>query len=245
MKNFLQGVITFLLPSFICIFILKIFGVKIGKNVKIGFSFITSKISFQDNVKIGHFNLIINNVINLEKNTSIGYLNILKGPFKLCLKHNSSIGNKNYFTRAIKGVTYGVSKLTLGNLTKITTSHHIDLTKSVIIGNNSILAGINTQLWTHGYYHANEGAGRIRIDGEIHIGNNVYVGSRCIFNPGVLVKDAIHIGAGSIVSKNLNKSGMYVSHGLRFIENDIVKVKSKLEKVEEQFLVEDVYKKRH
>jgi len=146
-------------------------------------------------------------------------------------------------TRARKGVSYGESCLTLGRLTKVTVGHHLDLTKSITFGDNSILAGIKSQMWTHGYYHANEGPYRIRIDGDIEIGNNVYVGSRCLFNPGVKVRDAIHIGAGSVISKNLEQSGMYVSQELRYLKNDINTIKEKLHRVQDNGLVEHVYSK--
>jgi len=216
----------------------------VGKKVKIGFSFIKAKqITLGDNVKIGHLNLILNKSITLNNDAYIGYLNVLKGPFNLELDKKAAIGNKNYITRSNLGITYGESDLILGELTKITTGHHIDLTQSISFGKFSILAGVRSQMWTHGYYHANTGKDRIRIDGEIQIGDNVYIGSGCIFNPGVKVGNAIHVGSGSVVSKDLEKPGMYVSQGLRHIENSLDKVKSKLKKVKDHGLVELIYKK--
>lgn len=244
MKKLVTGIVTFFLPSRLIRPLLRIMGHKIGKKVKIGFSFLYVRdIELEEKTNIGHFNLFIIDKIAFSNESSIGYLNILKGPFSVILKNRSALGNKNYISRAKKGVTYGKSVLSLGKLTKVTTGHHLDLTRSIIIGDNSIIAGINSQLWTHGYYHANKGPERIRIDGDIYIGNNVYVGTACIFNPGVKVLDGIHLGAGSVVSKNLEIPGMYVSQGLRHIENDIEKVKSKLNRVTECNMVEPVYKK--
>lgn len=233
-----------MLPSKLSVFFLRLLGCKIGNNVKIGFSFIgTTNLHIGNNVRIGHLNLILNQKLDLNDEAKIGYLNILKGPFTLLLKKQGAIGNKNYITRASKGITYGNSNLILGELTKITTGHHIDMTRSISFGDFSILAGVKSQLWTHGYYHAHQGKDRIRIDGEINIGNNVYVGSGCIFNPGVNVSNAIHIGGGSVISKDLDKSGMYVSQGLRFIENDLESIKTKLKEVNNFKLVEQVYTK--
>jgi len=224
--------------------LLRLLGYKIGRNTKIGFSLIyIDSFTLLDNAKIGHLNLILNKSLILKKDVYIGYLNIFKGPFDVILKEKAAIGNKNYMTRARKGVSYGESCLTLGRLTKVTVGHHLDLTKSITFGDNSILAGIKSQMWTHGYYHANEGPYRIRIDGDIEIGNNVYVGSRCLFNPGVKVRDAIHIGAGSVISKNLEQSGMYVSQELRYLKNDINTIKEKLHRVQDNGLVEHVYSK--
>ncbi|MBQ4820084.1 hypothetical protein [Aquimarina sp. MMG016] len=246
MKRTITACIAFFFPSVISVQLLRLLGYKIGKNVRIGFSILkVSSLTIQDNVRIGHFNIFLNQNISLAQNAKIGYLNFFKGPVQLILDQKAAIGNRNYITRARIGVTYGESILKLGILTKITTGHHLDLTCSISFGNYSILAGIRSQMWTHGYYHSDQGKERIRIDGEIKIGNNVYVGSGCIFNPGVKVADAAHIGGGSVISKNLEKPGMYVSQGLRFIENDIKKVKSKLQNINDEYnLVEAVYVKK-
>jgi acetyltransferase-like isoleucine patch superfamily enzyme len=244
MKNKITGLCTLLLPSFFLRAVLRLFGHEIGQNVKIGFSYISvPKLVLKENSKIGHLNIVLNSSIHMQANAKIGYMNILKGPFKLYLKEKAALGNKNYLTRAKSGISYGDSTLQLGELTKITTSHHLDLTRSIFFGDFSILAGIRSQLWTHGYYHSNQGADRVRIDGEIFIGDNVYVGSGCIFNPGVRVANAVHIGGGCTISKNLDKSGMYVNQGLRYIENDLENIRKKLTKVEGFDLVEEVYKK--
>lgn len=243
-KKILTFVFCLLLPSFMLRLTLRLLGHSIGKNVKIGFNLIiTDKLELGDNVKISNLNLILIPKIMLANNAKLGYLNICKGPFDLILSNNAALGNKNYLTRGPLGLTYGKSVLKLGELTKITTGHHLDLTKSIIFGDFSILAGIGSQIWTHGYYHASNGKDRIRIDGSINIGDNVYIGSGSIFNPGVKVGKAIHLGAGSVISKNLEKPGMYVGHSLRFIYNDIDTIKNKLEKINNYDLIESVYKK--
>lgn len=231
------------LPSLILRPLLRLLGHKIGKKVKIGFSVMsTTNITIGDGSKIGHLNLFFNSKIELSNNTKIGYLNIFKGPFSLILDHKAAVGNKNYLSRGALGLTYGKSDLKLGELTKITTGHHLDLTRSIVLGDFSILAGIRSQMWTHGYYHAETGKDRIRIDGEIHIGNNVYVGSGCIFNPGIKVLNGIHIGGGSVISKNLTEQGMYVGQALRHIPQTFSQIKSKLNKVDKN-LIEKVYTK--
>lgn len=244
MKNVLTILIAFFMPSFLALPLLRLLKHKIGKGARIGFSIINvENIEIGNNVKIGHFNLISIPKMSINDYAKIGYLNILKGPIALYLSERAAIGNKNYITRGRIGVSYGTSVLRLGELTKITTGHHLDLTQSIIFGNFSILAGIRSQMWTHGYYHADEGSDRIRIDGGVTIGNNVYIGSGCIFNPGVKIADAIHIGAGSVISKDLVDKGMYVGQGLRFIDNSIDIIKSKLTKVENFDLIEPVYTK--
>lgn len=242
--NKIVSILIFLSPSFLSIRVLKLFGANIGKNVRIGFSYITtSDITIGDNVRIGHLNLILNKKVELKKNARIGYLNVLKGPFNLLLEKSAAIGNKNYITRGRLGVTYGESTLKLGVLTKVTVGHHLDLTQSIKFGDYSILAGIKSQMWTHGYVHASKGADRFRVDGGIEIGNNVYIGSGCIFNPGVKIYNEIHLGAGSVISKDIEEKGMYVNQPLRLIKQDYDMVKEKLTKIEED-IVEAVYKKK-
>ena len=242
-KLLLIGLCTFFLPSFLLKFVLPFFGVKVGNKVKIGFSFIlTDKVILAKNATIKNFNLIMVEDISLGENALIGSFNILKGPFKLILKKRAIIGSKNYVTRGKKGITYDEAVFQLGELGCITTKHHLDLTRSIVLGDFTTLAGISSQMWTHGYYHGENGEERVRIDGEILIGNNVYIGSGCIFNPKITIANAVHIGSGSVISKNLDKKGMYVGTGLRFIENDIENIKNKLTKVDKD-LLDDVYEK--
>jgi acetyltransferase-like isoleucine patch superfamily enzyme len=245
MKKITTALLAFVLPSFIATPLLRLLGHQIGSKVRIGFSWLSlDMLNLGNGVQIGHFNLIINNSLRLEDNTKIGYLNILKGPFGVEMKKQAAIGNKNYFTRGPEGVSYGKSELSLGEWTKITVGHHFDLTQSISFGNYSILAGLGSQLWTHGYYHADKGLDRIRIDGNIEVGDNVYVGSSVIFNPGVVIGSRIHIGSGAVISKDLKDPGMYVNQSLRYIDNNLEKVKSRLRPVEGVELVEEVYRKK-
>ena len=71
------------------------------------------------------------------------------------------------------------------------------------------------------------------------------MGSRCFINPGVTIADAISIGGGSSVAKNLTQKGMYVSQELRFVEQDFETIKTKLSKVDVEGLVENVYHKNN
>ena len=245
-KTTLVALIIFFLPSFLVAGILRLLGHKVGKNLHVGFSIIfANHIEFGNNVRIGHFNLFKIKRVNLSNFCSVGYMNISKGPFDLILKEKASFGNKNYFTRGPKGISYGISELRIGYNSRITVGHHLDLTQSISFGENSILAGIRSQMWTHGYYHADRGPERIRIDGETHIGDNVYIGSGCIFNPGVKVSNSIHIGGGSVIAKDLKIPGMYVGQSIRFIDNNIDKIKNKLTNVEERDLLDNVYTKKN
>jgi acetyltransferase-like isoleucine patch superfamily enzyme len=104
--------------------------------------------------------------------------------------------------------------------------------KNVSIGDYSIFAGADTQVWTHGYVHEKVGAGRFRVDGEIIIGNNVYIGLRCVFNPGVKIADGVTIGSNSTISKSITKPDLYVSQPLRYVDYNHDAIRNRLNKAE-------------
>ncbi len=225
MKQNFTALLILFLPSFLLKRILPCLGHKIGNNVKIGFSVIKlEKLQLGNDIIIGSFN-------------------IFKGPFTLVMDNKARIAHQNYITRAPKGVTYGDAVFKIGYNSNITSKHFIDVTRSVTLGSNTVMGGRDSQIWTHGYVHKETGNERYRVDGEVTIGNNVYMGSRCFINPGVTIADAISIGGGSSVAKNLTKKGMYVNQELRFIEQDFEAIKTRLSKVKDENLVEDVYYK--
>jgi len=53
----------------------------------------------------------------------------------------------------------------------------------------------------------------------ICIGNNVFIGSQCIIMPGVNIGDNVVIGAGSVVTKNLESNGVYAGVPAKFIKS--------------------------
>ncbi|MEN7551990.1 hypothetical protein AAG747_29010 [Rapidithrix thailandica] len=244
-KKIITLLICLCFPSRALPFLLRILGYKVGEKIKIGFSIIwLDSIELKDNVKIGHFNLVNVASLNMSKYSYLQNFNILSGPINVLLDEKASFGNFNIVRRAPIGITYGKAEIKLGQLARITSSHYIDCTRNVEVGDFSILAGKNSQIWTHGYYHDQKGPGRYRIDGDVKIGSNVYVGSRCIFNLGVKVVDGVTIGSGAIVSKSLNKKGLYVSQRLRHIETNADMAKASLFKIDKEGLCEEVYEKR-
>lgn len=237
-------IIILLLPKLIKPFFLNLLGHKVHKTAKISFSFIySSKIIIGEHTIIKSFNLIYKTNLNIASKCIIGRFNVINGPFELVMKDKSALGKLNKLSRGKKGISYGNAKLTLGILTKITANHYIDITRNVSLGNYSILAGIRSQIWTHGYMHAEAGPTRFRVDGEVIIGDNVYIGSGSIINPGVTIANAINIGGNSSIAKSLFEPGMYVSQPLRYIPKTYEETKAKLRKVEFEGLLEEVYEK--
>ena len=94
------------------------------------------------------------------------------------------------------------------------------MTDDITILDNTILAGLETNIWTHSFYVSKSSGYVARIDKSVIIGRNCYIGSRCTILPGVRISDGVTVGAHVCVSKDLDKSGLYVSQPCRFINFD-------------------------
>jgi len=147
----------------------KVFSYKIGQNVKIGKAIINcKKVRIGDNVFIADNNVFSCNELRIGSNTSIHSGNIFNGEANFSIGINSRIINNHYF----------------------------DLWNTIQIGDNTWIAGRNSQFWTHGSMHTkNE-----KKDLSITIGDNVYIGSSCCFSPGSKIVSTNLIGLGSVIS---------------------------------------------
>lgn len=56
------------------------------------------------------------------------------------------------------------------------------------------------------------------INGDCKIGDNCFIGSQSVLANGISICDRVIIGAGSLVRKNIKKSGIYVGNPLQSIE---------------------------
>lgn len=212
---------------------------------KIGISFlwIDRLLVLNKSSWIGNYNFININGLSIDEEGYIGNYNKLTGPFDVILSKTAGIGNHNKGYRAPVGSTYGEAQLKLGVLSKITSRHSIDCTRSIIIGNFSTIAGHDSQLWTHAYYHDRTGPGRFRLDGSIEIGSNVNIGSKSVLNGGIKIADGVVVGSNSSISKSLLRPGAYVNQPLRFIEL-AEDQRKRFKRVEGFELCEEVFEKQ-
>jgi acetyltransferase-like isoleucine patch superfamily enzyme len=247
LKSTITAFITFIIPiNGLKIFFLKLLGHKVSYASKIGCSFLkVSKLQLSKKSRIGHFNLITIEALTLNEKAFIKHLNRIKGSIELTIKERGSITNQNTIRRAKHPITYGKSVFELGENTQVVSKNFFDLTKSIKIGRNSQLAGIGSQFWTHSYKHFEKDERRIRIDGEIVIGDHVYIGSRCMINAGIKISDSITVGSNSVVSKDLVAPGLYVNQQLRYLEkvNDEA-VFEDLKRIEFKDSIDEVYEKQ-
>lgn len=244
LRKLLTLLLCLVFPSRLTFWLLNLTGHRIHSKAKIGFSiiWINGSLNLKKSSRIGNFNVITVNSISIDEGGYIGNYNNLKGPFEIQLAKLAALGNGNRCYRPPNGVSYGQAVLKLGELSKITSRHRVDCTRSIVIGDFSTIAGHDSQLWTHAYYHDRTGPGRFRLDGTIEIGNNVNIGSGVVINCGIKISDGVVVGSNSAVSKSLLKAGAYVSQPLRFIEmND--NQRSRFKKVEGFTVCEEVYER--
>ena len=101
-------------------------------------------------------------------------------------------------------------RITRNNNCSIGTGSHITAINKIIIGDN-LLTGPNVLITdnSHGY---NQTADDISIapnqrplysKGEVHIGNNVWIGQNACIMPGVTIGDGVIIAANSVVTHDV------------------------------------------
>ncbi len=156
------------------------FKYSIGKDVFIGKSIINAK------------SVWIGDQVIIKDNTTIACRNL-----KIGSKTDIHGGN----------VISGQSDFSIGENSRIVNNHFIDLWNTVEIGNNTWLAGRQSQLWTHGSIHTKIGD----KDLSIKIGNNIYIGSGTLIAPGVTIADLNLIGLGSVVSGSFTASNTIIA----------------------------------
>lgn len=180
-KILILRIIKFIPISGLKVFFLRsIFGYSIGENVRIGKSIINcNKVSIGDNVYIADKNIINCNELIIGNNTSFHSGNVIQG-------------NANFV---------------IGNNSRIINNHFFDLWNNIQIGNDTWIAGKNSQFWTHGSIYTKKGA----KDLSIVIKDNVYIGSASLFAPGVLIESVNLIGLGSVVSGVFEESNTIIA----------------------------------
>lgn len=239
----LFSVLLFFLPTNWVRFVLPRSIYRIEKGASIGFSWLGMRqIAMRKGARIGHLNYLKCERIALKKAAIIQNMNIIRGPLSLLLEESAQLGNRNIVSRAPIGVAWGRSTLSIGFNSKVTAGHKLDCCRSIKIGRNSIVAGMASQLWTHGYVHEADGQ-RFRVDGPISIGSNAYISSGCVINAGVMIGSDVTVGSHSCVSKSLTAPGLYVSSALRHIVRTPEQVLGKLAPIDED-LCERVYERK-
>lgn len=137
----------------------------------------------------------------------IGPFNLFVGPMKVHIHRGASIGNRNEFIcgywvlrEEYREARYSRS-LEVCNDALITSRHYFDLAGSLLLGERSWIAGIDSQFWTHGI-----GV----IERDIRIGSDCYLGSAVRFSPGSSIADRVVVAMGSVVSGEMLESNALI-----------------------------------
>lgn len=201
------------------IFLYKIFfGYKITDHSKIGFfNVLCVEEFYSDGATIGNFNYIKCNSLKLKKGALINKFNRLKNINKLELGKEAMIFSWNFVSGIPKksnhkSLDFKNQNLSLGNTSALLRKNYIDLVDEIIIGNNVVFGGNGSEIWTHGF-----DTKRNFLKGKIKFGNNIFVGSKCIFTKGIEITDNIVIAPGSVIYKSILEPGIYSTNEIRKI----------------------------
>ena len=156
--------------------------------------------------RIGFGTIIAVDEATLES-CKLGPFNLFVGPMKIHVHTDASIGNRNEFIcgywvlRDLYKDKHYLRTLEVCDGALITSRHYFDLSGSLILGERSWIAGIDSQFWTHGIGVT---------DRDIKIGSDCYIGSAVRFSPGSSIADRVVVAMGSVVSGQLLESNALI-----------------------------------
>jgi len=94
---------------------------------------------------------------------------------------------------------------------------HIEIGDNVMIGQNTVLRASD-----HAIKGKNETTNKqVHTGGKITIGNNVWIGANCVILKNVKIDDNSVIGAGTVVSKHVNKNEVVVGNQQRTLKKTL------------------------
>lgn len=192
------------------------FEYQIKGNSKIGmFNYISCREVVLQDAKIGAFNLIIVAKLKLASGAGILNRNKIKHLNILEIKEDGLINKGNFIgaQKTSEGTfRFDLQNLTLGKRSEINRNNYFDLVRPITIGDNVVFGGEGSEIWTHGFE-----LDRTMLTGEVTFGDNIFIGSKCIFTKNVNVASGVTIGPGSVIFKSINESGFYSSHQIQKI----------------------------
>jgi UDP-3-O-[3-hydroxymyristoyl] glucosamine N-acyltransferase len=182
----------------------RLFGYRIGRGVRIGLAILDADaVELGDGTEIGHLNLItrVGSFIT-GKSVRIGPLNIIRGGERVRLGDYAEVMRLNVLN-AIPDhdcTTSPASRLEIGRGAVVVSGHRIDFTDQVTIGQNVIIGGRNSSLWTHNR----------QSTAPIEIGDFCYLGSEVRLAPGARLAERSILGLGSVLAGAIDTPGSLV-----------------------------------
>jgi len=186
---------TAILPSSLAVLVLRgVFGYKIGKRVRIGFSIVdAAECEIGDDVSIGHLNVFTGiGKLSIGEHSRIGALNIFRGGEEIRIGRYCDILRQNEINSIPEPdvVNEIDPRFLMGDGSMIGASHKIDFTDRVEFGKCVILGGRNSSVWTHNR----------QMTKPVIIGERTYLGSEIRIAPGSEVAPRCIVGMGAVIS---------------------------------------------
>ncbi|MBT8582840.1 hypothetical protein G6653_08670 [Polynucleobacter paneuropaeus] len=152
-------------------------------------------------VRIGFLTVIATKSFRADEGVSIKSLNLFRGPIKVSIGAGSRIGKLNRFTcpAHVEDPLLSHMKYTpileIGKRVLILDENFFDLFGKITIGDDSWIAGHDSQFWTHGVSV---------MDRDISIGEGNYIGSAVRFAPGSSINNKNVVSIGSVVLSRID-----------------------------------------
>jgi maltose O-acetyltransferase len=137
----------------------------------------------------------------------------------LLSKLGGNVGKKVNIQHCVT-LNHNFNHLSIGANSGVGTGSTLHLQGKISIGND-VMIGQELIIHTSNHGMENNGIPMCRQLSKIKgvtIGDNVWIGSRVTILPGVNVGNGVVIGAGSIVTKNLESNGVYVGNPAKLIK---------------------------
>lgn len=186
---------------------------KIDSNSRIGmFNYINCKELTLVKSKIGFLNIIVIKKLEMSEESVINSKNRIKHLNHVIIKEQGLIHKGNFIGSAKCGeefMSFSLQNLYLGKTSQILRHNYFDVGRTITIGDNVVFGGEGSEIWTHGFE-----INRNMLFGEVTFGNDIFIGSKCIFTKNVKISDNVIIGPGSVIFKSIQESGFYSTHQL-------------------------------
>jgi acetyltransferase-like isoleucine patch superfamily enzyme len=171
-----------------------LFGYRIGRSVRIGFSpFLgVRRCRINDHTRIGSFNLFTQvQELEIGEQVRIGTLNLFRDGDRIAIGSYTTILRLNVFNAILDGdFLHPVeSFLWLGTGVFVATGHWFDFSDGIRVGDHSIIGGRLSSFWTH-----NRQRGR-----SVTIGCHTYFGSSVHAAPGTEAPPYSIVALGTVL----------------------------------------------
>lgn len=172
------------------------FGYRIGRRVRIGWSWIrVDRLAMGDGSRIGHLNRIKDIPdVHLGEYAVIGHQNTFVGSIEFT--HPDSLRTRG-----------NTPKLVLGPHSSVTMQHYFDVNDACEVGAFTVVAGVGSIFFTH-YLDITTSTQAVR---PIHIGPYCMLGAGVRMVPGAAVAEGTVVGMGAVVTKAFVEKHVFIA----------------------------------